>query len=114
MANFISQLYGDFQLAVCLSKGDKAIWRQPEHLWMSNKPQKQTTSKYVAWVTFSIIPVWTVNLCVQLLCNGDKSILLLCVWKLAFVKYIIVIAYCGVVYTHNYSNDNNYMATVPF
>ena len=52
MAKLIIQSCGEWQLAVCLSRRDGAIWRWHEHLWMSNKPQKQATAK-AAWTTFS-------------------------------------------------------------
>ena len=45
MAKLISQSYQELLLVVCLSRGDEAIWRPPEHLWMSEKPQKQATIK---------------------------------------------------------------------
>ena len=45
MAYFTSQLCGDLQLAVCLSLGDGAVLRPPERLWMSDKIQKQATTK---------------------------------------------------------------------
>ena len=32
-------------LAVCLYRGDEAIYRPSEHLWMSDMSQKQTTVK---------------------------------------------------------------------
>ena len=48
MAKLISQLCGELQLAVCLSRGDGAIERRPKHLWTSDKPQKQATAK-AAW-----------------------------------------------------------------
>ena len=52
MAKLISQLCGELQPAVCLSRKDGAIWRSPKQSWMSDKPQKQTTAK-TAWATFS-------------------------------------------------------------
>ena len=51
MAKLICQSSGELQPAVCLSRGDGAIWRPPEHLWMSDKPQKQAIAK-VALATF--------------------------------------------------------------
>ena len=44
MTKVISQLCGKLQLAVWLSRGDRAIKRPPEHLQMSDKPQKQATA----------------------------------------------------------------------
>ena len=52
VAKHISQSYGELQPAVCLSRGDGAIWRLFEHSWTSDKPQKQATAK-AAWATFS-------------------------------------------------------------
>ena len=52
MAKLISQSCGESQLAVCLSREDRAIWRTLEHSWMFDKPQKQATAK-AAWATFS-------------------------------------------------------------
>ena len=51
IVKFISQSCGKLQPAVCLSRGYRAIWRPPKHWWMSNKPQKQATTK-AAWATF--------------------------------------------------------------
>ena len=45
LANLTSQSCGDLKPAVCLSREDAAIQRAPEHLWMSNKPQKQARAK---------------------------------------------------------------------
>ena len=40
MDNLISPLCGELQPAICLPRGYAAIWRWPEHLWTSDKPQK--------------------------------------------------------------------------
>ena len=53
MTKVISQLCGKLQLAVWLSMGDRAIKKPPDHLQMSDKPQKQPTAKAV-WATFII------------------------------------------------------------
>ena len=45
MATFISQLCGELQLVVCWLRGDRIIKRSSKHLWTSDKPQKQATSK---------------------------------------------------------------------
>ena len=47
MAKHISQLCGELQPALCLSRGDGAIEKPPEHSKMSNKSQKQATTKVV-------------------------------------------------------------------
>ena len=65
-------------LVVCLSRGDGAIWRPPEYLWMSEKPQKQATTKS-AWAMFStntwlncllrcIAIVWWWKVCLDVVC----------------------------------------------
>ena len=53
MAKLISQSCSELLPALCLSRGYAAIWRWPEHSWMSDRPQKQATAK-VAQATFSI------------------------------------------------------------
>ena len=45
MAKLVSQSCGELQPAVCLSRGNGAILRRPEHSWTSGKPQKQATAK---------------------------------------------------------------------
>ena len=45
MATFISQLCGELQPVVCGLRGDRIIKRPSKHLWTSEKPQKQATSK---------------------------------------------------------------------
>ena len=45
MLDLTSQLCGDLQLAGCLSSGDGAIQRSPQHLWMSDRTQKQGAAK---------------------------------------------------------------------
>ena len=45
MANLISQWCGETPPVVCLSRGDRAICRTPEHSWTSDKSQKQATAK---------------------------------------------------------------------
>ena len=50
--NLTSQSCGDLLQAGCLSSGDGAILRSPEHSWMSDKTQKQATAK-AAWVAIS-------------------------------------------------------------
>ena len=49
MAKLITQPCGELQLAVCLSRGDGAIYKDHalKHLWTSNKPQKQVIAKAV-------------------------------------------------------------------
>ena len=47
-----------------LSRGDGAISKPPEHLWTSDKPEKQAIAK-TAWATFSTnsyLPDWLVNM----------------------------------------------------
>ena len=48
MAKLISQSCGELHQAACLSKGEGAIWRPPEHSWTSDKPQKQDTPKQLS------------------------------------------------------------------
>ena len=52
----ISQLCGELQLAICicLSRGYGAICRRPEHLWMSEKLQKQAQQKEPVQLSASI------------------------------------------------------------
>ena len=45
MATLISQSCDKLQPSFCLSRGYGAIWRWPECLWTSDKPQKQATAK---------------------------------------------------------------------
>ena len=45
MANIISQLCGDFQQGGCLYKATSGIQWTPEHLWTSDRPQKQASAK---------------------------------------------------------------------
>ena len=52
MPNLTSQLCGDLQLADCLSTGDGAIQRSPQHMWTFDRTQKQGAAK-AARVTFS-------------------------------------------------------------
>ena len=61
----ISQLQSELKPAVCLSRGDEAIYRPPEYSWMSDKPQKQAIAE-AAWATFST------NTCLncQLMCTA--------------------------------------------
>ena len=51
-SNSSTQLCGKLQPTVFLSMGDGAILRPPEHLWISDKPEKQATAK-AAWAVFS-------------------------------------------------------------
>ena len=45
MAKLVRQSCGESQPAICLSREDGAIGREPEHSWTPNKPQKQATQK---------------------------------------------------------------------
>ena len=45
MPNLTNQLCGDLQPAGCLSSGDGAIQRSPQHLCMSDRTQKQAIEK---------------------------------------------------------------------
>ena len=73
--------------AVCLSREYGVIWKWPEHLWMSDKPQKQDTTK-AAWATFSIITWLKCYIIVNVYsyCLIVKSVSMLCAWKAAFLK----------------------------
>ena len=66
------------QLAVCLSRGHGTIWRQPEHLRTSDKPQKQDTAK-AAWAILSVNTwlncksmckaiIWWWKVCLAIMC----------------------------------------------
>ena len=44
MAYIIIQLYGNFQQGGCLYKPTSGIQWTPEHLWMSERPQKQASA----------------------------------------------------------------------
>ena len=49
--------------AGCFSRGDEAILRSPEHLWMSDRTQKQAAAN-AAWATISTnsyLPEMSVN-----------------------------------------------------
>ena len=82
MAKLISQMCGELQPAVCLSRGYVAIWRRLKHSWTSDRHQKQATAK-AAWATFSIN---TCLYCEQLSFDGEKCVLKLCAWNVAFLK----------------------------
>ena len=71
LAKLISQSCGELYLAICLSRGYGAIWRQPEHLWTSDKPQKQATAKAARQLSV-LIPTWIVSQHVQLSFNGES------------------------------------------
>ena len=45
MAYIINQSYGDFQQGGCLYNSTSGIQWTPEHLWMSDRPQKQASAK---------------------------------------------------------------------
>ena len=76
---------GDLQPPVCLSRGDGAIQRPPEHLWMSDKLKKQATAKAV-WAIFNTNTYLNCQLIyVQISSDGEKCVLLLCAWKPVFV-----------------------------
>ena len=45
MAYITNQLCGDFQQGGCLHKPTSGIQWTPEHLWMSDRPQKQASAK---------------------------------------------------------------------
>ena len=45
MAYVINQLYGDFQQGDCLYKPTSGIQWTSEHLWTSDRPQKQALAK---------------------------------------------------------------------
>ena len=86
MAKLISQLCGELQLAVCLPRGYTVIGRRPEHLCISEKPQKQATAK-AAQTTFSI------NTCLncQSMCTAIvwcEKCVLLCAWKPDFSNLV--------------------------
>ena len=92
--------------AGCLfASGCRAIWRPPEHSWTSDKPQKQ---KQPGQPSVSIL-AWIVCQCVQLSFDGEKCILLLCVWKLAFLKsshiIIFVYTYIYILWFHQHKTD---------
>ena len=74
MAKLVSQSCGKLQLSNGLSRGDGAIRRPPEHLWTSNKPQKQATATGKLSVP---IPAWIVN--VYSYCLMVKSMSCCCV-----------------------------------
>ena len=42
LAKLISQLCGELQSVICLSRKDGAILRPSEHLWMSDRLEKET------------------------------------------------------------------------
>ena len=42
LAKLISQLCGELQSAICLSRKDGAVLRPSEHLWMSDRLEKET------------------------------------------------------------------------
>ena len=86
MAKLISQSCGESQYAVCFSREDRAIWRPPEHSWMSDRLKKK------AWVkadcsTFSSIK----HMCCWCIDVANKwwwkvYLLKLCVHKTPFGK----------------------------
>ena len=45
MVYIINQSYGDFQPGGCLYKPTSGIQWTPEHLWTSDRPQKQASAK---------------------------------------------------------------------
>ena len=107
VAKLISQLCGELQPAVYLSRGYVAIWRWPEHSLMFDRPQNQATAE-AAWATF--ILAWIVSQCAQLLFDGEKCVLLLCVWKPAFLKYSHTHTptyTCTCTHTHTHTHTHN-------
>ena len=60
MAKLIRQSCDESQPAICLSGGDRAIRRPPEHSWMPDKPQKQAAQKQPGQLS-ALIPGWIVN-----------------------------------------------------
>ena len=85
MAKLISQWCGELQPAVCLSRdmepfeGDLSTHRCTTSL--ENKPQQ----KYPGQLSASV-PAWIFSQCVLLSFDGEKCVLLLNVWKPAFLK----------------------------
>ena len=70
------------QLFACLEEMEP-FKDYPSNLRMSDKPQKQATAK-ATWKISVPIPVWIVSQCVQPSCDGEKNVLVLCVWKPTF------------------------------
>ena len=68
------------QLSACQGEY-AAIWRRPVYSWTFDKPHQKQPGQLSA-----SIPGWIVSQRVQLLFDGEKYVLLLCAWKLAFLR----------------------------
>ena len=76
MDKLTSQSCGELQPAVCLSRGNIAIWRRPEHSWTSSPGNFQ--HRY--------LPELLVNVYSYHLMVNSVSWCCVCVWKVAFLK----------------------------
>ena len=80
------------RLSAC--QGDVAIWRPPEHSWTSDTEASETSYSKNSPGNFQhrYLPELLVNAGVQLSFNGElkasdwKCVLMLCAWKVAFLK----------------------------
>ena len=93
------QSCGELQPAVCLSRGYVAIWRPPEHLWTSDKSEKQATAKAAEVYNFQhrYLPELLVN--VYSYCLTMKSVSWCCVrgrWLFSNLVIFMVVSYEGI------------------
>ena len=87
----------DFQQGGCLYKPTRGIQWTPEHLWTSDRPQKQAlkkkTSQLVAVVLWQLV-----SLLIELSIGNEKHSLPLCAYVTGFVKSSHIIKF----YVHMY------------
>ena len=76
MAYIINQCCGDFQQGGCLYKPTSDIQWTPEHLWMSDMPQKQASAK-ADLSTFGSV-VLTISLLMELSIDNENCSLTWC------------------------------------
>ena len=70
MAYIINQSCGDFQQGSCLYKPTSGIQWTPEHLWTSDKPQKQASAK----ADLSTFGSGLVSLLMELSIDGENCL----------------------------------------
>ena len=74
MAYIINQSCGDFQQGGCLYKPTSGIQWTPEHLWTSDRPQKQALAK----ADLSTFGSGLVSLLMELSIDGENCSLTWC------------------------------------